>query len=243
MYLRLATVFVVFAILEGAARTGWFDPLTLVPPSEVGIRIVELVISGEIRRHLVSTGSAVLISFLLAALFGVPAGWLLWRLPQLHGSLGAVLSSYYAVPIFAFYPVLVTVLGFNLAPIIAIAWLWAVVGVLVNTTIGLMNIPTVLMDVAASLRLTSRQRLFRVLLPGALPRILTGLKLGAVYSLIGVVVSEFMLSTQGLGHMVWFNYDNFRSHDMYAYILAISVLAILINSTLSRIEQATTARS
>lgn len=223
--------------LEAIPRLGVGDAITFAPLSEIIVRGWELTVSGQLNEHFLATGGAFLLSFLLAALVGVPAGWLLWRLPSLKRILDPYLTSYYAIPIFAFYPVLLTILGFNLWPIISIAWAWAVVAVLLNSAIGFATVPDVLIKVGKSLNLSRRQIFTRVVVHAAGPYVFTGLKLGVVYALIGVIASEFVLSTRGLGYLVSNNYVNFRTTDMYVAMYLVLALAAVLNLGLTSIER------
>ncbi len=109
--------------------------------------------------------------------------------------------------------------------------------VVLNTAIGFGEVPRVLIKVGQSMNLSRWQILSRIFFPAAVPYIFTGLKLGMVYSLIGVIASEFVLSTSGLGYLVSYNYTNFRTAAMYSAMLLILFLAILLNWALNSIER------
>lgn len=237
LVVRTTLIVAMVAFLEVAPRLGFGDAVTLVPLSEIVVRTWELAVAGQLNEHVTATGGAVFVAFCISAVTGLAGGLVLWRLPLLHQALAPYLTAYYAVPIFAFYPLLLAVLGFNLWPVITIAWAWAVVAVVLNTAIGLRNIPPVLIKAGRSMGLSRAQLVSRVFLPAAVPYIFTGLKLGMVYSLIGVVASEFVLSTRGLGYLVGFNYNSFRVADMYVAMYVVVFVAIVLNSSLTLIER------
>lgn len=234
---RWAVILAAVAALELVPRLGLGDAITLIPLSEIAAELFELLATGELMPHLLATGGAFVLSFLLAGVTGVPLGYLLWRYKPLKRTLDPYLTTYYAIPIFAFYPLLLAILGFNILPIVAISWAWAVVAVVLNTSIGFGEVPQVLMKVGRIMNLSRWQIVSRIFFPAALPYIFTGLKLGMVYSLIGVIASEFVLSTRGLGYLVSYNYLNFRTASMYSAMFVILGLAILLNLTLNQIER------
>jgi NitT/TauT family transport system permease protein len=234
---RWAIVLAAVAALELLPRMGLGGAITLTPLSEILAELFEMLAEGEMTKHLVATGGAFVLSFVLAGVTGVPLGFLLWRYRALRRTLDPYLTTYYAVPIFAFYPLLLAVLGFNIWPIVIISWAWAVVAVVLNTSIGLGEVPEVLVKVGRSMNLSRWQVIWRIFLPASLPYIFTGLKLGMVYSLIGVIASEFVLSTQGLGYLVSYNYSNFSTSAMYAALLVILLLAFALNAALNAIER------
>jgi NitT/TauT family transport system permease protein len=86
------------------------------------------------------------------------------------------------------------------------------------------------------MNLSSWQMLRHVYFPAAVPFVFTGLKLGFVYALIGVIASEFILAESGLGWLISYNYNNFDVSGMYAAMLLVVLLAIATNAALSLIE-------
>jgi NitT/TauT family transport system permease protein len=234
---RWAVIIVAIAALELVPRVGLGDAITLIPLSRIVPEFFELLSDGELTPHLLSTGGAFVLSFLLAGVTGVPLGYLLWRYEPLKRTLDPYLTTYYAIPIFAFYPLLLAIFGFNILPVVVISWAWAVVAVVLNSAIGFGEVPQVLIKVGQSMNLSRWQLLSRIFFPAAIPYVFTGLKLGMVYSLIGVIASEFVLSTQGLGYLVSYNYTNFRTAAMYSAMFLILFLAILLNWALNSIER------
>ncbi|GGH51659.1 hypothetical protein GCM10010921_31170 [Microbacterium album] len=103
---------------------------------------------------------------------------------------------------FALFPMLVIMVGLGLAPIVILGALWAVVAVITSTIDGLDSVPPLLLKLGAALRLSRVQQVTRVLVPAALRHIGIGLKLALTFSVIGVLASEFILSTYGLGHFI-----------------------------------------
>lgn len=233
---RWALIIGAVFILEAAPRLGWIDPLTLVPVSTMLRRLVQLLLAGKLNTHIISTGGNIIASFVLAVALGIPFGLVLWRFPRFKRVVDPYLTTYYAIPIFALYPLLISLLGMGYLPVIAIAWAWSVVAVMVNTAVGFQQVPKVYTKVARSLRLSRWYAFSRVLFPAAAPQIFTGLKLAVTYSVIGVIASEFILAPQGLGWLVAYNYNNFGLADMYSAILLILLLGVLINGLVDKVE-------
>ncbi|AUI53755.1 ABC transporter permease [Arthrobacter crystallopoietes] len=225
------------AFLEIAPRIGLVDSLTLVPLSKMITTLGVQLASGELWSHLGYTGSSILISFVLATVSGVFLGYLLWRNSRVRRALEPYLTSYYALPVFAFYPVLVAMFGLNRTPVILLAWIYALVAVITNTAIGFDSVRQVHLKAARVYQLSRWQTLFRIQIPAAAPYVFTGLKLAVTYAVIGVIASEFILATQGLGWLVSFTYNSFALSEMYAAIVLIMSLAVVITAGLSLIER------
>lgn len=234
---RVAVLVAVLAFLEVAPRAGWVDSLTLVPLSEMLSALVTQVGTGETLRNIWFTGLMIVLSFLLAAVTGVVAGHLVWRYRWLRRAINPYLTSYYALPVFAFYPVLVAIFGLNRIPVVLIAWVYATVVVITNTVIGLDGVKDVYLKTARVYGLGRWESLRLIQLPAAAGHVFTGLRLAVTYSVIGVIASEFILATQGLGYLVSFHYNNFRLADMYAAILLVITVAVLMTGSVSLLER------
>ena len=222
--------------LEYLARSGTVGRITLVPPSEMGTTLVDLLVSGEITGDIWQTFSVVLGAFSLAVLVGIPVGWALWQSAELKEILDPFIIAYYAIPVFVFYPLLLVVFGFNRLPILLIAFAMGVVAVVINTANGFEAVDQVYLDVGRAVRLSRYQRFRHIALPAALPYVFTGLKLGFIYSLIGVIASEFILAGSGLGYLISNYYTTFNTAEMYAVMLFVIIVSVTINQTLLRIE-------
>lgn len=240
--LRWLSVVVVLGVLELGARLGWLDVLTWVPLVEVFQHLVEGITSGEFAEHWGRSLTGIALSFVLAVGLGVPIGYLLWRVPAAYRALEVYLESYYALPLFVFYPVAVALMGLHIWSIVLIVWFWAVGGVIVNTVIGFHRTPRSILKYSRSLGLNRMQEFRCVLLPSASPSILTGVKLAVVYSIAGTIGSEFILSATGVGHLINQHYNSFATADMYAVIISVLALALFAHWALSSWEDAAQSR-
>lgn len=225
------------ALIEIIPRLGLVNPIALVPLSEMVWQLWLLLEDGTLADHIVRTLTSIVAAGALAVVTGLPLGVALWRLETTRRILQPYLTTYYAIPIFAFYPLFIAIFGLGSMPVIIIAWAWAVVAIVLQTVIGLDSVPLVLVKVGRSLQL-SRWRMFtRIYFPAATPHIFTGFKLAASYTVIGVIASEFIQAEKGVGFFVGFSYNNFAIQNMYAAILLILVFAIALNSALLALER------
>lgn len=230
-------------LLEYVTRAGMVSYITLTSPTAMVSTLVELVRSGAIVDDFVQSAMSVFVAFVASVATGIPAGWLLWRNQLLHRILDPYLVTWYALPIFAFYPMLIAIFGLNRTPIILIAYAMSVIAIVVNTANGFNNVRDVYDKVGRSLNLSRSEAFRHVYFPAAAPYIFTGLKLGFVYAIVGVLASEFILADAGLGYEVAYNYRNFATNEMYAVMLLIVVIAVAVNLLLLRIEDRLYRRS
>lgn len=222
--------------LEIAPRVGLVDSFSLVPLSAMAGRAGALLISPSfLVADLIPSLGSIAASFVLATVLGVVTGLLIWAVPAVRHALDPWLATYYAIPTFALYPLLVVLMGVGAAPIILLGTLFAVVAMISATVDGLDGIPHTTLRLMRSLEMPRLQRVSKVLLPAALPQISVGLRLALSYSIIMVLASEFVLSTRGLGHFISNAYNDFAITDMYAGVLLVFALALLLNVVFARL--------
>ncbi len=234
---RWGIIVLALVAIEVIPRLDLVDPIALVPFSEMVWQLWLLISDGILLSHIVRTLTSIVVAGTLAVVTGLPLGVLLWRLDRVKRVLAPYMTTYYAIPIFAFYPLFIAIFGLSAMPVIIIAWAWAVVAIVLNTVIGLDEVPEVLVKVGRSLRLSRRDMFTRIYFPAATPYIFTGFKLAASYTVIGVIASEFIQAESGVGWFVGFSYNNFAIQNMYAAILLILAFAVLVNSLLLRLER------
>ena len=154
------------------------------------------------------------------------------RSPRLRRAVDPVLASYYAVPTFVFYPLLVAMLGLNMTPLVVLGVMSAMPAMIIGTLNGLDSLPRVLRRVARVQRLGPVVTLMTVVLPAAMPSLFGGIKLALSYALIGVIAGEFILSGSGLGYAISFAYQSFDNRTMYGLMLFVLLVAVTANGLL-----------
>ncbi len=230
--IRLGLVAGFLAAIELLCRVGLISRHTLIPPSEMVDALVGLLASGEAQADITQTLTSVAIALALALVAGFVGGVILHAVPRLRRAVDPLLATYYAVPFFVFYPVLIGIFGLTQWPIIIVAFLFAVVVMAINTLNGLDRIPRVLSKVARVHRMGRLSTALRLKLPAAAPHLFTGAKLAIAYSFIGVIASEFIMAGSGLGYAIAYAYNAFDNRRMYALMLFVLSLVTAINLAL-----------
>jgi NitT/TauT family transport system permease protein len=230
-------------VLELAARLGWVSPITLVAPSRMASTLWSLLASGAIWPSMRRTFGLVAGAVALSVATGTTLGVALHGLPRARAALAPFFASYYALPIFVFYPILVVILGLNAWPIIIIGAMFGTIVVLLATLTALDRVPLVMLKTAQVMQLSPAAAFWRVRLPAMAPHLMSGFKLAVAYGFIGVIGAEFILAPTGLGHAIAFAYNNFDTARMYALMLLVVLVAVGVNMTLHAIEKRLRARA
>jgi NitT/TauT family transport system permease protein len=239
---RLAVIAGALALLEALCLAGVIDKITMQPPHLIARDLYRMLMSGRMNGAIAKTLSNTLLALALALGMGIVLGALLHRFRSLRDTLDPLFATYYAVPVFAFYPFFIVVFGLGDTPQILIAFMLGVVAVIVNTLNGLDRVPAVLAKTARILRLSPIDTALRITLPAAGPHIVTGVKLAVAYAFIGVIGSEFIMSRGGIGYEISFAYTSFDNATMYPLIVLILLASVAINAALSGWERRLLAR-
>lgn len=235
--IRAAVVIFLVALLEGLCRTGVIPSLTAIPPSDMAESLFRILASGRFAEDITVTLRNVAMAIVAAMLVGVALGTALQSLPAVRRVFDPLFATYYAIPMYAFYPLLIVVLGLGDLPQVAIGFLLAVVAVILNTLNGLDRVPRVLLKTAQVHKMGALRTALKVRLPFAAPYVFTGFKLAVAYSFIGVIGAEFITSNRGIGYEIAFAYNNFDNRVMYPMILLVLVVVITINMSLHHWER------
>jgi NitT/TauT family transport system permease protein len=151
-------------------------------------------------------------------------------------------ATYYAIPVYAFYPLFIVLFGLGSTPQVLIGFMLGMIAMLTSTLSGLDRVPRVLLRTARAYQLGPLETARRIALPCAAPFLVTGVKLAVSYAFIGVVGAEFIMSRDGLGYEINFAFNNFDNGIMYPLILLILLLSAVLNMALHAWERSLLAR-
>jgi len=237
-WVRLALVALLILLLELLCRVGVIDHLTMPPPSEILRDLIVLLASGQMNAAMLKTLLNVGIAFGTATIAGGGLGVAIHGWRALRQGLEPLFATYYAIPVYAFYPLFIVLFGLGDTPQILIGFMLAVVAVIMSTLNGLDRVSRVLRKTARVYRLGKLQTALHITLPCAAPYLMTGVKLAVAYAFIGVIGAEFIMSNTGIGYEISFAYNDFDNAIMYPLIVLILVLSIVVNAVLSWWEAA-----
>jgi NitT/TauT family transport system permease protein len=240
--LRTLLVLAAIAVLEALCRAGVIDRFTMPPPSRILEDLMRLLAAGKLYGAIAKTLANSAVAFALAVVAGLAAGVLIHKFRLVREALDPLFATYYAIPVFAFYPLLIILFGLGDIPQIMIAFMMSVIAMIVNTLNGLDRVPSVLIKTARMARMSPVETAMQVTLPCAAPHLVTGMKLALAYALIGIIGSEFIMSRGGMGFEIAFAYTNFDNAVMYPLIVLILAISIAVNALIGVWEKRILAR-
>jgi NitT/TauT family transport system permease protein len=216
-------------LLEALCRFGVVDRFAMIPPSEILWHLGRILVGGTMWPAIAKTLINVAVACVSAIFVGVILGTLIHRWRALRETLDPLFAAYYAIPVYAFYPLFIVIFGLGDVPQVLIGFMLGLVAVIVNTLNGLDRVPRALVKTARIHRLGSVATALQISLPFAAPYIFTGVKLAVAYSFIGVIGAELIMSRTGLGYEIGFAYNNFDNAVMYPLIVLVLVIAASVN--------------
>ena len=235
--LRGAAAAFVLGVWQWAMSGGRVDPTFAAPPTKVVASIPEVVTNELYLGALWSTIRLFALGYFIAAVLGILIGFLVARIPFLDSAVTPYVNALYAAPLPALVPIITAILGYFLAAKLLIVVLLGIFPVLINAHQGAKDTDHVLLEVARSFR-ASELRLWRdVILPGSLPYLLVGLRLGAARALIGTVVAELYTSPEGLGYLILRYGSTFDMDAMLVVVLTLTTMGLLLSGGLLLVDR------
>jgi NitT/TauT family transport system permease protein len=223
--------------LEILCRAGVIGAFTMIPPSEMLLSAVRQLGKPDVLQDLGFTLSNMAGAIAVAIVGGFGLGLVLHAIPRLRAVVSPLLASWYAVPTFVFYPLLVVLFGLNRGPLIALGALFGVVAMLVNTLDGLDRLPRAVVKTGRAMRLGPLRSAVLIKLPASAPHLVAGVKLAVAYAIIGVVAAEFILATAGIGRRIALAFNDLDNPTMYGLLLVLIVIVVAINMTIAGVER------
>jgi ABC-type nitrate/sulfonate/bicarbonate transport system permease component len=218
------------ALWQGLAASGAAPAALLPPPSAVLSRLAERAGDPAYLQHVTTTLLRLFAGFLVAAAIGISAGAAAGTSRTVAALVTPLVRVLAPVPKIALYPALILVLGFEHASKIALVAADALFPILLATYEGTRAVDERLVWSVLAAGTSPARALFKVVLPAALPAVLTGCRIGLVISAIVVFLAEMITSTDGLGHLLIYAARSLHTVDMFVPLITMAMLGLLLNA-------------
>jgi ABC-type nitrate/sulfonate/bicarbonate transport system permease component len=231
------TFLVTLVVLWYLATTRWrVSPLLLPNPVLVWNNFWDIIRTGEFLGDLRVTLTELALAFAISSTSGVILGYLISRSQYRIRVFEPLFSAIYSVPIILFLPLYVLFFGLGPASKIALGATISFFPITLNTIAGFGYVDKVLVTAARSMGASDYQLFRYVLLPAALPIILTGMRMGFTVALLSIIGSETIASLAGLGHRIVHLAEGMEMARMFAYIVFVVFIAATLNMLVSVLE-------
>jgi ABC-type nitrate/sulfonate/bicarbonate transport system permease component len=227
----------ILALWHGLAASGMAPPSLLPAPRAVFARLTEQLVNPVFVGHAATTLLRLFVGFAIAVVVGVTLGVVATGSHTFGAVLRPVVRVLAPVPKIALYPAFILILGFEHASKIALVAADATFPILLATYQGTSAVEPKLVWSALAAGTSRRKALFKVVLPAALPSVLTGCRIGLVISCIVVFLAEMITSTNGLGHLLIYAARSFETVDMFVPLITISLLGLVLNTAFNALQR------
>ncbi len=207
-----------FAVASPSNTLYWFGQITYNPA------VHALFVNG-LEISLV----AIFEGFILAAVVGIPIGFVMGRYTIADYILDPWVNAWYSIPAVAFVPMTMNWFGESSTATVLVAFLIAVFSIIINVYSGVKNVSASLVEPAMSFGANQTQMMYKVILPASLPSVMVGLRLGISRCIDGVIIAEMIFTVLGFGGMIFDAADKLELGLAVALILVLAAISIALN--------------
>jgi ABC-type nitrate/sulfonate/bicarbonate transport system permease component len=222
------------------SKRGGINPVLFPGPEAVAGALYSLAVSGALWVHVFTSLKRVLIGFALALVCAVPLGLMLGLYRPLEAFCDGLLSILRPIPPFAWIPLAILWFGIGDGSTQFIVFYAAFWPILLSTIAGVRGIDRILLKAASSIGSRGLSLFVHVIVPGSLPGVLTGIRIGLGIAWMSIVAAELVAAQSGLGFMIMFYRSLFISENVVVGMLVIGVLGYLMDQLLRVLERRVT---
>ncbi|MDR0359181.1 MAG: ABC transporter permease [bacterium] len=223
----IGSTLLLLVVWELLVRAEVLDSRFFPAPTEVIRTLFEMIRSGLLLTDVWVTLVRVLIGFALGSAFGIVLGLVMGLSRIVRAALMPMVGAIYPIPKIAVLPLVMLIFGLGDTSRYVVVAIGVFFLVQLNAMAGVMSIENIYLDVGKNFGASRLDVLRTIALPGALPLVFTGLRLGWGTGLLLIVAAEFLGAREGLGYLIWNAWQTFAVDEMYVGLLAISVIGLV----------------
>ena len=222
---------------EVLARVLLENELLIPPPRSVLRSFWSLLLSGQLKKHFVATLLEFAYGFSTACIVGVVLGYFMGMYKWFDQIMDPWIAALYSIPIITIVPLIIIWFGIGMMSKVIVVFKITAVAIILNTAAGIKALDPVWLELAKSLRLSSWETTYKIRFPGALPFIITGMRLGVGRALLGVVVAELMASNAGLGYLLRDASETWDSPKLFVTVLLLAMIGLVSFNLIKKLER------
>jgi len=234
---RLGIIFGALVIVEASVRGGWISTFFLAAPTRAALVFWQQLTYGNALLLTSITLCEITACLVIATVFGVLAGFFLWRHKLIGTSYEMLLAALFSSPVILAYPIFLVTFGRTSAAVIALSSIFGLIPIIMNTRSAFQNVNPILLQVGASMNLTRRQLFRHILIPAVAPAIFSGFRLALTYILKSVLGLEYVAQVGGVGMWLSDAAYKFEVEEVYAGLFGTIALSILFLYLINRSER------
>jgi len=221
---------------EAVSRLGLFSRYTMPPFSLILLKLIEMLVSGELFVHIAATLHRVFVGFLIATALAIPLGILMGWSKKVYKVLEATIELLRPIPPISLIPLAILWFGIGDESKVFIIAFASFFPTLLNTMYGVRGVDDYLVRSAKTLGADTYSMWRKVVIPAALPYIFAGVRIGLSLAFMSLIAAEMVAANSGLGWLIIESEYTFHIREMYAALFTLIFLGLLTGGGLIRIE-------
>jgi len=221
---------------EWSALSGRISALFFPPPTAILRTLVELLVNGALPIATTATLARLTLGCIIGCIPGLILGLAMGWSNRLRIMIDPIVAALHPLPKIAILPLLLIIFGIGETSKVAAIAISAFFPMLINSMAGVRQINPVYFEVTRNYRASQWKIFSRVVLPGSLPLVLTGLRLAISVAMVITITVELVAAKAGLGVMIWFAWQTLRIEDLYAVLVITGLLGVAINFILQHLS-------
>jgi ABC-type nitrate/sulfonate/bicarbonate transport system permease component len=222
---------------ELAAQLHFIDVRFFPAPSSIIRALVITAQSGELWENTTISLQRLVLGFLLGGIPALVLGIVMGLSRPLRAVFDPLISATYPIPKSSILPLILLIFGLGEMSKVMMVAIGVFYPIAINATAGVLQINKVYLDVGQSFKANRWETFRTIALPGALPFIMTGVKLGAGLGLILIAIAEMVGAKSGIGYMIWSAWETFSVERMYVGLFVIAIIGFVMNLGLNELER------
>jgi NitT/TauT family transport system permease protein len=234
---QVAILLAALGIWQLISHTSLLGPILNATPAQVWDAFYAMAADGDLWTGLQASLAAVLLAFALAVVIGAPVGIGLALLPRVERVVSPFIDALNATPRVILAPVFIVAFGIGTSAKVAVGFSLCIFIMIVNARSGVRAVDEDVILLANSLGAKKREIFAKILMPAALPGVFAGMRLSLIFAIFGVVASELISSTSGLGYLAAKFSNQFDMPSVYAVIFVIMIIGSVLNALMRAAER------
>jgi ABC-type nitrate/sulfonate/bicarbonate transport system permease component len=235
--ISVMTPVILLGAWELAAGLNAIDTRFFSSPTRILVEFWTMAADGELLRHTSASVVRILVGFLIGTALGIVIGLAIGLFPWVAAALQPLVDATFPIPKVGLLPLVIILFGLGEGSKYAIIAISVVYLIIINTAAGVRQIDNIYLDVGRNYRAGRWMMFTDVALPGALPSIMTGMKVAMGVSLIVIVTAESLAAKSGIGYLIWTSWQVFEVEKMYVGLFVSAILGFASATLLDWFER------
>lgn len=213
------------------------SPVLMSYPTAVAGEAAKMIADGTLGSAFLATLVPFAVGFVAASAVGVPLGLAIGRYRLFEAAVGPYITAGYSTPLVALLPLFLVWFGIGFLAKVAIVFTLTIFPIIINTWRGVHSVPASTIEVGIAFEASQGQIMRKIIVPGTLPHIMTGLRLGVGRAVIGIIIAEFFTAVGGLGGIIINAGNSFNTTKMFVPIVVILLWGVILTQLVGVAER------